>query len=280
MEKNSVGILPIGKVQVKEGFNPRKDFSLTDVFLNSIKTNGILHPIDVRTDTGVAEFVVVDGERRLHAAQQLGLATVPVRFLGVMEEREALLYAILSGVEHRPLSSKETNQAAERLRGMGMKVKEIAERLGRSPQKIREILVTLRKGSPKLKEAIREDKIPTRVARKIANQPRRTQDRLVEEVKDMPQAQALAVVKPKPFMMKERPLKKMDLLKRDPYAIPKPRTDKFEFVVDALERVKLVNELLDRKIHYNPRPPEYRTLKNFIEVLRGLREPDQVFALS
>jgi ParB/RepB/Spo0J family partition protein len=74
----TLAVLPIDAIAVREGWNPRTsdDDIERDQLTESIRAQGILQPLLVeRTDEGP---VLIDGHRRLSAAQAAGLTDVPV----------------------------------------------------------------------------------------------------------------------------------------------------------------------------------------------------------
>ena len=60
--------------EIKEGFNPRADFSSVDELARSIESIGLLQPIVVKMSSQDKGFVyiVVDGACRLRALKKLG----------------------------------------------------------------------------------------------------------------------------------------------------------------------------------------------------------------
>lgn len=71
--------LPIEQVRVKEGHNPRRYFNKAkhDELCESLRQNGIIHPIAVRKiDEG---FEIIAGERRWRAALEIGMAEIDAK---------------------------------------------------------------------------------------------------------------------------------------------------------------------------------------------------------
>lgn len=116
------------------GFNPRKEFdeeSLKEL-AESIKIHGIIEPLVARPD-GKDGYELVAGERRLKAAQMLGLETVPVVVRKYSDEqvREVML---LENLQRKDLKPLEEAAALEFLiTEMGMNHEDIAQRIGKSP---------------------------------------------------------------------------------------------------------------------------------------------------
>ena len=75
------GAVPVEQI-VPNRNQPRQEFNAEqmDELTASIKGVGILQPLTVR-DMGEDEFELIAGERRLRAAKQAGLKTVPAYIL-------------------------------------------------------------------------------------------------------------------------------------------------------------------------------------------------------
>lgn len=95
----------------------------------SIAELGVLQPLTVRqTDAG---WEVVAGRRRLAAARQAGLMSVPCT-LRTLTADEAADVALAENLHRRDLSAVEVALALARLRDQGLNQTQIAERVGRS----------------------------------------------------------------------------------------------------------------------------------------------------
>jgi ParB family chromosome partitioning protein len=95
----------------------------------SIRESGIVQPILVRP--AGERYQVVAGERRLRAAQALGLATVPVVVREVPDDR-LLELALIENIQRAELTPLEEAQAYERLHHeLGLTQDEIAKRVGK-----------------------------------------------------------------------------------------------------------------------------------------------------
>jgi ParB family transcriptional regulator, chromosome partitioning protein len=93
---------------------PRKRFSLNELeeLKASISREGILQPILVRERGGRYELVA--GERRLRAAQDLGLATVPAIAIDVSDDR-MLEIALVENIHRENLNPIEIGEAFRQL---------------------------------------------------------------------------------------------------------------------------------------------------------------------
>jgi ParB family chromosome partitioning protein len=93
---------------------PRKRFSLNELeeLKASISKEGILQPVLVREAGGKHEIVA--GERRLRAAQELNLPTIPAILLDVADDR-MLELALIENVHRENLNPIEIGEALQRL---------------------------------------------------------------------------------------------------------------------------------------------------------------------
>jgi ParB family transcriptional regulator, chromosome partitioning protein len=141
---------------VPSPFNPRKDFSkdsLADL-ADSIKAQGVLSPLLVRTIVAGDEYEIVAGERRWRAAKVAGIGTVPciVQEMGDEKARELQIIENLQRQDITALEEAGGFQALLKLRGDSVAladnstpnlpdkkaaqtkvtVKDLAERVGKS----------------------------------------------------------------------------------------------------------------------------------------------------
>ncbi len=90
-------------------FQPRRTFDETDLreLTDSIRANGVLQPIVVRTDPKAAgRFQLIAGERRWRSAQRAGLHEIPV-VIREMTDDDALEIAIVENVQRAGLNAIE-----------------------------------------------------------------------------------------------------------------------------------------------------------------------------
>ena len=115
----------------------------------SIKEKGILQPILVRSKDD--RFEVVAGERRLRAAQALGLQQVPVVIKDVSDE-EALVLALIENIQREELNVIEEAKAFKRLiDDFHLTQEQVADAVGKNRSTVTNILRLLR-----LPDAIQE----------------------------------------------------------------------------------------------------------------------------
>lgn len=108
----------------------------------SIRQSGIVQPILVRRRGG--RYQIVAGERRWRAAQEAGLATVPITVRDVADE-ELLELALVENIQRQELTAVEEAQAFQRLQDdLQLTQEQIAQRVGRDRSTIANTLRLLR----------------------------------------------------------------------------------------------------------------------------------------
>lgn len=121
--------------------NPRKQIGDVEELASSIRSQGIKQPLLVtpngETDIdGHKQYRVVIGHRRLAAARQAGLSTVPaiVEEMDARREREIML---VENTQRSDLTPVEEADGYQGLLDLGVRVKEMAEKTGRSDRFVR-----------------------------------------------------------------------------------------------------------------------------------------------
>jgi ParB family chromosome partitioning protein len=125
LELNPADILP-------NPHQPRTDFSRTDLdgLAQSIKQHGILQPIIV-IETNAGVYQLIAGERRLRAAKQLGLTTIP-SIVRTFSEQEQLELAVIENIQRSELKPLELAIAYTKLVDQfNMTHEAIAKRVGK-----------------------------------------------------------------------------------------------------------------------------------------------------
>jgi ParB family transcriptional regulator, chromosome partitioning protein len=117
---------------VPSPLQPRKDFArdALNELIESIRQHGIIQPLVVRDVAGRYELIA--GERRWRAAQEAGLAQVPV-ITRVATDLEVLEISLIENLQRADLNPIEEAQAYARLADeFGMRQEDIAQKVGRS----------------------------------------------------------------------------------------------------------------------------------------------------
>jgi ParB family chromosome partitioning protein len=111
---------------------PRRTFDGEDLeaLAESIAAHGMLQPVIVVQDG--QGFVLIAGERRLRAAVQLGLESIPA-VVRTANEQERLELALVENIQRSDLNAFEEAQAYRHLiDDFGLTQDRVAERIGRS----------------------------------------------------------------------------------------------------------------------------------------------------
>lgn len=123
-------------------WNPRTDAELAEdhpamkELVASVKAVGVIQPIDVWTDDGMALGIVLAGSRRVKAASLAGLKEIPAMvFKGLTEAQAREITRIENEVRRGVDPMKDASLIGEML-GLGFTQKEIAARFGVSEAQI------------------------------------------------------------------------------------------------------------------------------------------------
>jgi ParB family chromosome partitioning protein len=117
---------------VPSALQPRKDFGREALqeLIDSIRQHGIIQPLIVRQKG--ARFELIAGERRWRAAQEIGLATVPV-IIRSANDLEVLELSLIENLQRADLNPIEEAQGYARLANeFSMRQEDIALKVGRS----------------------------------------------------------------------------------------------------------------------------------------------------
>jgi ParB family chromosome partitioning protein len=137
------GDVPVGLLEP----NPRQPRSAIDPdrlaeLAASIRQSGIVQPILVRRRG--SRYQIVAGERRWRAAQEAGLATVPITVREVPDE-ELLELALVENIQRQELTALEEAEAFRHLQDdLQLTQEQIAQRVGRDRSTIANTLRLLR----------------------------------------------------------------------------------------------------------------------------------------
>jgi ParB family transcriptional regulator, chromosome partitioning protein len=134
----AVGLLEPNPLQPRTVMDPARLAELSA----SIRESGMVQPILVRrTPSG---YQIIAGERRWRAAQQAGLATVPVTVREVADDR-LLELALVENIQREELGPLEEAQAFQRLQqDLGLTQEEVARKVGRERSTVANSLRLLR----------------------------------------------------------------------------------------------------------------------------------------
>jgi ParB family transcriptional regulator, chromosome partitioning protein len=156
-ELNNGAEVAIERIQ-HNPFQPRKSFDKDELasLSASVKNHGILQPIVVRLvgDT----YQLIAGERRLRAAQEAGLNTIPVRVVD-FNDQQVLEAALVENIQRSDLNPIEKAHGfKDYLERFGMNHEQLAQRLGLARSSITN-LVNLLDLAPDVQEGLRLNQI-------------------------------------------------------------------------------------------------------------------------
>jgi len=170
--KTNITKLPINNVKGNK-LQPRKIFNKESLeeLTNSIKENGVIQPIIVRSDKSLeGKFEIIAGERRWLASQNAGLNEIPVIIIDIDDEK-SLEFAIVENVQRQDLNVIEEAQGYQRLiNEFSYNQEKLAKFIGKSRSYIANSLRLL--GLPKeVISYVENEKISTSHARSLIGLP-------------------------------------------------------------------------------------------------------------
>ncbi|MDX3209482.1 ParB/RepB/Spo0J family partition protein [Streptomyces scabiei] len=186
--------VPVGSL-TPNPYNPRVTFAAIEEMADSLASKGVIQPLTVVTceaflaahpdhaeDLTSAEFVVVDGNRRLAGAKLAGLDDVPVYVDDALaHDADTLLEtALTAAVQHEDLEPLDEAKALERLVEVHGSQRAVARALGKSSGWVTQRLALL-KLTPELKKALEDKTLPVKVARTVGQLPEQQQQSAAEE---------------------------------------------------------------------------------------------------
>ncbi|WP_051796620.1 ParB/RepB/Spo0J family partition protein [Streptomyces sp. NRRL S-87] len=179
-----IGRFPVA-VLAHNPYNPREELKEVEDLADSLAARGVIQPLTVVSRSAFlsahpefegtlagAEYIVVDGNRRLAAANLAGLDDVPVHLDdSFAESADTLLEtALIAAVQHEDLSPMDEAKALERLVEVHGSQRAVARALGKSSSWVTQRMALL-KLTPELQQAVEEKTLPVDVARKVGQLP-------------------------------------------------------------------------------------------------------------
>ncbi|MDD2481022.1 MAG: nucleoid occlusion protein [Lutispora sp.] len=152
-------------------YQPRKNFNnlSLDELSNSIKSYGVLQPINVRK-IGAEGYELIAGERRLRAAKIAGLEEIPAIVVEVVEQDSAVI-ALIENLQREDLSFLDEAEGYFNLiNDHGMTQEELARKVGKNQSTIANKLRLLRLPQ-EVKKEIMENNLTERHARALLKLP-------------------------------------------------------------------------------------------------------------
>jgi ParB family transcriptional regulator, chromosome partitioning protein len=149
--------LPLDQIQ-HNPHQPRKTFDPEELaaLSASVRSHGVLQPLVVCVRDG--KYQLVAGERRLRAAQEAGLVTVPVRVVD-FNDQQVLEAALIENIQRTDLNPIEKAQGfKDYLERFHMSHEDLARRIGLARSTITN-LVNLLELAAEVQEAVRVNQI-------------------------------------------------------------------------------------------------------------------------
>lgn len=171
-------------------YQPRQDFASESLkeLEGSIRQHGILQPLLVRPFDGAYQLIA--GERRLKAARDAGLKTVPCRVLN-LEERQVCEVAIEENLKRKDLNVLEKAQAFKNyLSQFNSTIEQLSQRLSLDRSTVNNMIRLLELAEP-VKQALQNEKISAGHARALLSLEEDRQVAVCEQI----QGESLSVRK-------------------------------------------------------------------------------------
>ncbi|MEU9083413.1 ParB/RepB/Spo0J family partition protein [Streptomyces sp. NPDC048357] len=176
-------------------YNPREELKSVDDLADSLTSRGVIQPLTVVSRQAFltahpshegqldqAAYIVVDGNRRLAAANLAGLDDIPVHVDdSLAHDADTLLEtALTAAVQHENLDPLDEAKALQRLVHVHGSQRAVARALGKSSPWVTQRLALL-KLTPELQDAVEDRSLPVEIARNVGQLPAQQQQSAVEE---------------------------------------------------------------------------------------------------
>ncbi|MEU9417967.1 ParB/RepB/Spo0J family partition protein [Streptomyces sp. NPDC048272] len=175
-------------------YNPREELRAVEDLADSLTSRGVIQPLTVVTrqaflaahpgqedKVGTAAYIVVDGNRRLAAANLAGLDDVPVHLDdSLAEDADTLLEtALTAAIQHESLDPLDEAKALERLVQVHGSQRAVARALGKSSPWVTQRIALL-KLTPELQKQVEDRTLPVEIARNVGQLPAQQQQPAAE----------------------------------------------------------------------------------------------------
>lgn len=186
--------LPVAKL-AHNPENPREELQDIEDLADSLAARGLIQPVAVVTraaflsahpgheqNIGDAEYVVLDGNRRLAAANMAGLDEIPAHLDdSFAADADALLEnALVAAVHNHDLEPIDQAKALQTLVTKYGSQRRVAKALNKSSGWVTQRMALL-KLTPELQQAVEEKTLPVEVARQVGQLPQQQQHNAAQE---------------------------------------------------------------------------------------------------
>ena len=130
---NTVAQAEIGRIRANP-FQPRTKFEheALEELVVSIREHGIVSPLIVRRAADGQGYELIAGERRLRAAREAGLATVPI-IVRAANDRDSLELALIENLQRQDLNAIEEAHGYQQLiEKFGLTQEQVAQQVGKN----------------------------------------------------------------------------------------------------------------------------------------------------
>jgi ParB family chromosome partitioning protein len=166
-EEKGTRMVPVANLKPNP-LQPRGRFDEAELagLADSIRAQGLVQPLVVATEED-GTYSIIAGERRWRAAQQAGLAAVPVIVRRQVDDRERLELALVENLQRADLNPIEEAEAYQLLQQrFGLSQEEVATRVGKSRVAVTNLLRLLKLPPPVL-EMLRAGELTAGQARPL-----------------------------------------------------------------------------------------------------------------
>jgi len=161
-------LIPIDQIEI---LNPReRNPRVFEQIVGNIQQIGLKKPVTVTPRTaenGQTRYLLVCGEGRLKALQQLGETSLPALVVEVGDE-DAFIMSLTENIARRHHSGLESLAGIEALRQQGDSAEAIAEKTGLNCTYVQDLLYLLAHGEERLLDAVEKGRLPLNAALTIA----------------------------------------------------------------------------------------------------------------
>jgi ParB family chromosome partitioning protein len=140
-ERSALRNIPVARIRPNP-YQPRKEFNAAELaeLEASLRTNGLLNPIAVRTAADGDGFELIAGERRLRAAAGLGWAEIPA-VIKEIDDQTLLTLALVENLQRTDLNPIEEAEGYRHLmHDFALTQSQVAEVTGKDRSTIANIL--------------------------------------------------------------------------------------------------------------------------------------------
>lgn len=187
VDRGGFGIIASVEIDRVRGnpYQPRTDFDQDSMeeLSRSILEKGLIQPITVRRFED--QYQLISGERRLRAAQKVGLSFIPAYIVDVKSDSEMLELALVENIQREELNPVEIAQAYQRLiQECRLTQEDVAQRVGKDRSTVTNFLRLL-KLPEKIRDGLRRGKLTMGHARALLSLgTERDQMKLFERIVD------------------------------------------------------------------------------------------------